>query len=148
MEKEPKLVYLDTNILAYVSNTKSTQHKASLEIFRPNKSEILCVSSPVLAEFYSYVTNPSILVTPLDSKSAIQRIKRICQMSHIKVLSTPKDLFESWLILLEQRPVINGGIFDLIHIAIMLSHGIKQIYTFNVNDFIWCSDIEVIEPKA
>jgi len=145
MGKEANLIYLDTNILAYVSNTKSLQHKTALEIFRPGETEILCVSSPVLAEFYSYVTNPSILVTPLDSKSAIQRIKRICQMSHIRVLPTPEDLFERWLILLEQRPVINGGIFDLIHIAIMLAYGIKKIYTFNVNDFVWCSEIEVIE---
>lgn len=145
MAKEPKLIYLDTNILAYVSNTKSPQHKAALEIFRPSETEILCVSSPVLAEFYSYVTNPSILVIPLDSKSAIQRIKRICQMPHIRVLATPEDLFERWLILLEQKPVINGGIFDLIHIAIMLAYGIKKIYTFNVDDFSWCSEIEVIK---
>jgi uncharacterized protein YcaQ len=30
---------------------------------------------------------------------------------------------------------------------IMLYNQVNKIYTFNVNDFIWCSDIEVIEPR-
>lgn len=68
-------------------------------------------------------------------------------MPHICLLSTPLDLFERWLILLEERPVTNGGIFDLLHIAIMLAHKITNIYTFNVNDFSWCHQIEVIDPS-
>jgi predicted nucleic acid-binding protein len=147
MVKEPKRIYLDTNVLAYVVNTKSPQHRAALEIFRPGETEILCVSSQVLAEFYSYVTNPSILATPLEPQDTIIRINRICQMPHIQLLPTPNNIHKIWLKLLETRPVKDGQIFDLIHIAIMLANQIKRIYTFNVKDFIWCTDIEVIEPK-
>lgn len=45
MAIEPKRIYLDTNILAYVANTKAPQHRFALEIFRPSETEILCVSS-------------------------------------------------------------------------------------------------------
>lgn len=145
MAAEPKRIYLDTNILAYVANTKAPQHRAALDIFRPTETEILCVSSQVLAEFYSYITNSAILAQPLSPNDAIVRIKRICQMSHIYTLSTPPDLFERWLPLVAERPVKNGGIFDLLHIAIMLFHQISQIYTFNVRDFEWCSQIEVLD---
>ncbi|WP_313959104.1 type II toxin-antitoxin system VapC family toxin [Umezakia ovalisporum] len=147
MVKEPKLIYLDTNVLAYVVNTKSPQNRAALEVFRPSDREILCLSSQILAEFYSYVTNTSILATPLEPQEAIIRINRICQMRHIKLLPTPSNIHEIWLKLLEERPVKDGQIFDLIHIAIMLANRINRIYTFNVNDFIWCTEIEVIEPK-
>ena len=147
MATEPKLIYLDTNVLAYVANTKAPQHRAALEIFRPSDTEILCISSQVLAEFYSYITNPAILAKPLEPSEAISRIKRICQMRHVRLLSTPVDLFERWMKLLEERPVTNGGIFDLLHIAIMLAHQVTSIYTFNVNDFSWCSQIEVIDPS-
>ncbi|WP_318720172.1 MULTISPECIES: hypothetical protein [unclassified Roseofilum] len=41
MATESKRIYLDTNILAYVANTKAPQHKAALEIFRPTEREIL-----------------------------------------------------------------------------------------------------------
>ncbi|OCR02551.1 hypothetical protein BCD67_00915 [Oscillatoriales cyanobacterium USR001] len=41
----------------------------------------------------------------------------------------------------------HGGIFDLLHIAIMLSHQVTSIYTFNVKDFSWCSEIKVIDPS-
>jgi predicted nucleic acid-binding protein len=68
-------------------------------------------------------------------------------MRHIKLLPTPSNIHEIWLKLLEERPVKDGQIFDLIHIAIMLANRINRIYTFNVNDFIWCTEIEVIEPK-
>ncbi|MCT7964489.1 PIN domain-containing protein [Laspinema sp. D1] len=142
-----KRIYLDTNILAYVANTKAPQHQAALEIFRPTEREILCVSSQVLAEFYSYITNPAILASPLQPTEAVIRIKRICQMPHICLLSTPLDLFERWLGLLEERPVTNGGVFDLLHIGIMLAHEVKTIYTFNIKDFSWCSQIEAINPS-
>lgn len=147
MVTEFKRIYLDTNILAYVANTKAPHHRAALEIFRPSEKEKLCVSSQVMAEFYSYLTNPVILATPLTSKAALYRIKRIGQMSHVCVLSSPPNLFQEWMNLVEKHPVTNGKIFDLLHVAIMLSHGIKTIYTFNVNDFLWCSEIEVIEPS-
>jgi len=43
MATEPKRMYLDTNILAYVVNTKAPQHRAALEVLRPSETEILCV---------------------------------------------------------------------------------------------------------
>ena len=147
MATEPKRIYLDTNVLAYVANTRAPQHRAALEVLRPSETEILCVSSQVLAEFYSYVTNPAILAKPLEPTEAISRIKRICQMPHLRLLPTPPDLFQGWMTLLEQRPVTNGGVFDLLHIAIMLAHQVTRIYTFNVSDFSWCSQIEVIDPS-
>ncbi|HEY9852907.1 MAG TPA: PIN domain-containing protein [Leptolyngbyaceae cyanobacterium] len=147
MATEPKRIYLDTNVLAYIANTKAPQHRVALEIFRPSETEILCVSSQVLAEFYSYITNPAILAQPLEPTEAISRIKRICQMPHVCLLSTPVNLFEGWMNLLEERPVTNGGIFDLLHIAIMLSHKITIIYTFNTKDFSWCSQIKAIDPS-
>jgi len=147
MATESKLIYLDTNIIAYVANTKAPQHQAALEIFRPTETENLCVSSQVLAEFYSYITNPAILAKPLEPTEAIIRIHRICQMPHICLLSTPVDLFERWIALLEERPVTNGGVFDLLHIAIMLAHEIHTIYTFNTKDFAWCPQIEAIDPS-
>ncbi len=147
MPREPKQAYIDTNVLAYVVNTKAPQHRAALEIFRPSEREVLCVSSQVLAEFYSYATNPSILANPLEPQGAIIRINRICQMPHIQLLPTPSNIHEIWMKLLEEKPVKNGQIFDLIHIAIMLANQINRIYTFNVNDFVWCLDIELIQPN-
>lgn len=148
MATEANRIYVDTNILAYMANTKAPQHKLALEIFRPNSKEILCVSSSVMAEFYSYLTNRNILATPLTPNEALYRMRRICQMPHVSLLSTPPNLFDIWMDLLETNPVINGQIFDLIHVAIMLSHGIRKIYTFNIDDFIHCNQIEVINPNS
>ena len=69
-------------------------------------------------------------------------------MPNILLLSTPPNLFKGWMNLLETHPVTNGKVFDLLHIAIMLSHQLPRIYTFNANDFLWCNEIEVIDPSA
>lgn len=49
-----------------------------------------------MAELYSYLTNTVILASPLTPESAIYRLKRICQMSHVFLLSTPSRLLEGW----------------------------------------------------
>lgn len=146
MATEPKRIYLDTNVLAYAANTATPQHRAALEVCRPSTTEQLCVSSQVLAEFYAYITNPSILQDPLDPLAAISRIQRLCQMEHICVLPTPLDLEAHWLALLEKQPVSGGRVFDMLHIAIMLANQVNSIYTFNAKDFLWCPEIEVIVP--
>jgi predicted nucleic acid-binding protein len=148
MAAESKQAYLDTNVLAYVVNTKAPQHRAALKIFRPTETEVLCISSQVLAEFYSYVTNPAILAKPLEPAEAIVRIKRICQMPHIYLLPTPANLDDRWIDLLEEKPVTNGGVFDLLHIAIMLAYEIRTIYTFNTKDFDWCDQIDAVNPTS
>lgn len=147
MATEPKRIYLDTNVLAYTTNTDAPQHRAALEVCRPSSTEQLCVSSQVLAEFFAYITNPNILRKPLKPREAISRIQRFCQMEHIYVLPTPPDLETRWLALLEEHPVSGSGIFDVLHIAIMLANQVNCIYTFNAKDFIWCTEIEVIVPS-
>jgi hypothetical protein len=61
-----------------IQENQRARHRTALEIFRPSEREILCISSQVLAEFYSYVTNPSILANPLESQDAVTRINRSC----------------------------------------------------------------------
>lgn len=39
MATESKRIYLDTNVLAYVANTKAPHHRSALEIFRPVKQK-------------------------------------------------------------------------------------------------------------
>lgn len=142
--------FLDTNILVYSVNIESgDKHKASLKILRPSEHEILYVSDQILAEFYSVMTGSKQVKKPITPVETIWRIKRLIQMPNIQLLPKPSNLTNHLLELLENYPVTGATVFDVMHVATMMSHGIRRIYTFNVDDFAWCKDIdiEVIVPK-
>ena len=146
---KPTKRFLDTNILVYsldLSAENRQKHRTSLEILRPTSKEILCISPQVIGEFYAVVTRPSGLVNPLTPQETVTRIERLLQMQHIELLSMSDEVFKRWIELLKTNPVTGAKVFDLIHVATMMVHGIKSIYTFNEDDFNWCSDIEIISP--
>jgi predicted nucleic acid-binding protein len=68
-------------------------------------------------------------------------------MPNIKVLSVTNAVQEKWLELLEIKPVTGGQVFDILHLATMLTYNINRIYTFNDTDFNWYKGIDVIVPK-
>lgn len=145
----PRKRFLDTNILVYstdLSVTNRQKHRASLEILRPSENEILCLSSQVFAEFYAVVTSRKMTANPITAQEAIGRIERFQQMPNIELVNFPNDLLSRWLELLKSHPITGANIFDIIHVATMLSHEITSIYTFNDDDFNWCPEIEIIVP--
>jgi len=151
MESSNKIKrFLDTNVLVYsmdLTPEHREKHRAALETIRPNKTEILCVSPQILAEFYTVVTSTKSIINPITPQDALSRIKRFSQMPNVSVLPPPEQLVDYWLPLLEETPVRGAGVFDRIHLATMLAYQIKSIYTFNVDDFNWYSGINVIVPQ-
>ena len=147
---KPTKRFLDTNILVYsldLSVENQHKHRVSLEILRPSSSEILCISPQILGEFYAVVTRPSLLANPLTPQETVTRIERLLQMQHIELLSMSDLVFKRWLELLKTNPVTWAKVFDLMHVATMMVHGINSIYTFNGDDFDGIPDLEIILPS-
>ncbi|NET81656.1 MAG: PIN domain-containing protein [Moorea sp. SIO1F2] len=142
--------YLDTNILVYsidLSKDNRQKHRAALEILRPSQREVICLYSQVIAEFYAVVTSSKSVANPLTTQETIMRIERFMQMPNIELLSMSDNIFKEWFELLKINPVKGARVFDLMHLAIMISHGVTSIYTFNEDDFNWHPEIEVIVPS-
>ena len=57
------------------------------------------------------------------------------------------DLASAWLLLVEQYQVIGKQVHDARIVALMRSHGIRKIITFNSKDFRRYDDIEILEPS-
>ena len=141
--------FIDTNILVYSIDTSLENivfHRASLEILRPTEREIVYISPQILAEFYAVITSASAVKNPISPQEAILRIKRLSQMPNIKILQISPQVQEKWLELLDLNPVKGSKVFDILHLATMLTYEIKRIYTFNDDDFNWYQEIDVIIP--
>ena len=143
---EPGLI--DANVLVYAMDADAPQHAASRALLDAARdtSATLYVTSQILCEFYSIVTNarrvPK-LRSPADALSAISSL-----LSFLHVLPIPVHTVEGWIALLRRRPVTGGAIFDLQIVVTMMANGVQRVYTYNAVDFEVFPELEVLIPPA
>lgn len=127
---------LDANVLVYALNADAPQHAASrtlLEAAR-DSSIALYVTSQILCELYSVVTNPRRVTVASSPTEALRIISPILALPGIRVLPIPARAIAGWMELLQRHPVTGGDVFDLQIVASMQANGIQRIYTFNTDD--------------
>ena len=122
MSVEPGIV--DANVLVYALDTNALQHVASRILLDAGRTgaTTLYVTSQVLCEFYSIVTNLRRVLKPPTAAEAIAAIADL--LSFLHVLPVPARAVEGWLDLLRRRPP----------------------YTYNTSDFDGFEELPVVEP--
>jgi predicted nucleic acid-binding protein len=111
MPVEPGAV--DANVLVYAFDTKAPQHAASRTLLDAARTgaTMLYVTSQVLCEFYSIVTNARRVLKPRTSADALTAISDM--PGFLRVLPVPVTAVDKLMALLRRRPVTGGEIFDL-----------------------------------
>jgi predicted nucleic acid-binding protein len=147
MSVEPGLV--DANVLIYAMDKEAAQCEASRALLESARdpATTLYVTSQILCEFYSVVTNPRRVVAPCSSSEALLAISALLAFPGIRVLPTPRDAIARWMKLLERHPVIGGDVFDLQLAATMQASNVQRIYTFNSADFVVFAELDVVVPS-
>jgi len=143
MSVEQRIV--DANVLVYALDADAPQHLASRHLLDEGRSgaTTLYVTSQILCEFYSIVTNPRRVAKPRAASDAIAAIAGL--LSFLHVLPIPARAVEGWLDLLRRHPV-TGDVFDLQLAATMLANGVRRIYTFNTTDFEAFTELVISTP--
>jgi uncharacterized protein len=144
MPVEPGIA--DTNVLIYALDADAPQHaeaRTLLEAAR-NGATILYVTSQILCEFYSVVTNTRRVSRPRSSAEALDAISELLTFLH--VLPVPARAVEGWMNLLRRCPVTGSDVFDLQIVATMQANDIQKIYTLNTGDFEVFSKLSVTTP--
>jgi predicted nucleic acid-binding protein len=144
MSVEPGIV--DANVLVYAPDADAPQHLASRHLLDEGRSAAttLYVTSQILCEFYSIVTNSRRVAKPRNAADAIAAIVGL--LSFLQVLPTPARAVEGWLDLLRRHPVTGGDVFDLQLAATMIANGVQRIYTFNTTDFEGFTELFISTP--
>jgi uncharacterized protein len=139
---------LDANVLAYAINADARQHSASRALLEAARvpSTTLYVTSQILCEFYSVITNPRRVAVASSPTEALRIISALLALPGLHVLPTPARAVAGWMELLQRRPVIGGDVFDLQIVATMQANGVHRIYTFNADDFEVFSELAVVTP--
>ena len=102
------------------------------------------MTSQILCEFYSIVTNARRVPKPRSPADALSAISGL--LSFLQVLPIPVHAVEGWIALLRRRPVTGGDIFDLQIVASMKANGVQRIYTYNAEDFEMFPELAVLIP--
>ena len=146
MSVEPGV--LDANVLAYAVNADTPQHAASRVLLDAanDPSVPLYVTSQILCELYSLITNPRRVVVASSSAKALNIISSMLALPGLYVLPTPARAVAGWMKLLQRHPVTGGDIFDLQIVATMQANGVQRIYTFNGDDFRVFPELAVVTP--
>ena len=145
MPVEPGIV--DANILVYAVNSGAPQHAASRALLEAalNPAVSLYVTSQILCEFYSLITNPKRTAMAWSSAEAVQLISELLA-SGLKVLPAPAQAVAGLLELLKRSAVTGSDVFDLQIVATMQANNIQRIYTFNATDFQKFPELSVVIP--
>ena len=102
------------------------------------------MTSQILCEFYSIVTNGRRVSNPRSPGDALRAVSGL--LTFLYVLPIPARTVEGWMVLLHRHPVTGGDVFDLQIVATMQANGIQRIYTFNSDDFEVFSEFTVVTP--
>jgi predicted nucleic acid-binding protein len=99
---------LDANILAYAVNADAAQHAASRALLEAARdpSITLYVTSQILCEFYSLITNPRRVAVASSPTEACRIISAMLALPGLHVLPAPVRTVVGWMELLQRRRVI------------------------------------------
>ena len=138
---------VDTNILVYAHNQDSPYFKQAkfLLINLINKGGF-CVTSLILFEFFSVITNDRKIEEPISSETALCVIEDIIESQEIDILHVNDDHnFFQWL-----RNYISTikryQIYDASIAYAMYKNEVMELYTNNTKDFKKFDFIEAINP--
>ena len=106
----------------------------------------LCLTSQILAEFFSIVTNAKRVSDPRTPDEAADAIEAILAIPGVILLPVASEVTWRWLEMLPRHPVRGGAVFDLQLIATISVNGVQQICTFNREDFEGFPDLQIVAP--
>lgn len=139
---------LDTNILLRSSDKASSLYSLAIDaVARLLSQDDECViTAQVLVEFWVVATRP-VEVNGLGW--SVQRTQNEINqlLSQFSLLEETPQIFPNWLRLVTTHGVMGKRTHDLRLIAVMKTHGITHLLTFNPDDFPKTPDLTIVHPS-
>jgi hypothetical protein len=110
-------------------------------------STTLYVTSQILCEFYSVITNVRRFPKAASPAEAVRILSALLALPGLHVLPAPIHVVAGWVQLLQRHPVTGAAVFDLQIVATMLANGVGRIYTFHTADFQGFSELSIVAPS-
>ena len=139
----------DTNILLRLADTPSPQNpiaaRAVASLFR-EQHEVF-ITGQNMIEFWAVATRPrennGFGWTSERTRAEIQGLRE-----KFPLLQEGPEIFVQWVRLVETIPVTGKRAHDARLVAVLKTHGVNHLLTFNSGDFALFTDIAVVDPRT
>lgn len=141
-------VLSDTNILLRSSQPAHPMYSEAVDAVDElrRRGEQLCITAQNLVEFRSVATRPAAVnglgMSETDADAELARLKSL-----FVVFADAPAILPEWERLVSVYGAAGKQNHDARLVAVMLTHGITTLLTFNREDFIRYTDIIVLTPK-
>ena len=139
----------DTNILLRGAEPAHPMHSDAEEAVKRllAQGEEVCVFPQNLMEFWSVATRAAdkngLGFTPKQTETEVIRIESI-----FMVIADTAAIYPEWKRLVISYSILGKQVHDARIVAAMNVHGIKNLLTFNADDFKRFSGITVVDPRT
>lgn len=130
----PDKIFVDTNILVYLSNQASPFHTDALKAFADIRNNFdLWISRQILREFAVVVSKPDFSEHPADSNSVTTALKKWAVL--FSVADETEEVTNNLIQLISTYDIKGKRIHDANIVATMMAYEISDLLTMNVDDF-------------
>jgi predicted nucleic acid-binding protein len=138
---------LDTNVVLRFCNPSDVQHSLATDAISCllTQGDECFLTAQVLVELWVVATRP-VEVNGLgwaveQTRNTIDQL-----LNRFPLLEESSQIFPNWLDLVTVNRVMGKRTHDTRIVAVMLTHGITHLLTFNPSDFVLTSGITVVRP--
>jgi len=127
-------IFVDTNILVYLSNEDSSFHvEVNKKFIEISAQYELWISRQVLREYAVVMSSPAIIEKPLTAEEVVQDIEKWGKI--FKIADETSEVTEILKKLIKEYDLKGKRIHDANIVATMLANLINKLYTLNIDDF-------------
>lgn len=132
---------VDTNLLVYSTVSSNPWHQQSRQWLATLQNEglDLCVTTQVLREYLVVLTRGAIFEQSFSVDQVLAQIEAL--LSSLHVLDEPLAAADVLRTLVGQYEIRGNHIHDANIVAVMLTHGIHRLATYNQRDFLQFDEI-------
>jgi predicted nucleic acid-binding protein len=143
------MILLDSNILLRLAQPDHPLYRVSADavnLLNSRERQLIAIAPQALYEMYVVATRPvevnGLGWSPSDAHNELLKMKRV-----FRLLPETRTIYEIWEGLIKDRAIAGKPAHDARMVAMMLLHDVKQLLTFNVDDFQRFSEITVRHPS-
>lgn len=129
---------IDTNILVYADDSSSPYNlksKSYLEGALKGDLEI-CLSHQILAEYFSVITSPKAVRSPLAVEDAEKRVLFLNKTRAFKKIYPKRSTLKKCVKFCARKNIGGPRIFDALYAMTLLENKVHKLITQNIKDFI------------
>ncbi|MGB9722114.1 MAG: type II toxin-antitoxin system VapC family toxin [bacterium] len=144
MKTTDKSVVIDTNIWIYFLNKNSPHHKR----VRDKIADLIMIgysifiTTQIIREIFVVLTKEELVEKPVEINKAIRRVREI--LESVNIIYENNESLQILTGLIAKYKLKGKRIHDANIVAVALANNIKQIFTNNIDDFKFFTEVKIL----